>query len=75
MRSLAAFQGNAMKLNEFASCEQSYMFIKNEYIYCTRNPIQIIEDSDNRGSDNRGSTVAIFTKHNRNTMKIDTDMH
>ena len=32
-------------------------FSDNEYNYCAWNPVRIIEGSDNRGSDKRGSTV------------------
>ena len=42
-------------LNEFASCAQCLLMLINNY--CTWNSIQIIEDSDNRSPDNRGSIV------------------
>ena len=39
------------------------MFIKIDYNFWTRNPIRIIEGSDNRGSDNRGSDNQGSTVH------------
>ena len=38
-------------------CTWLLMCTDNEYNYCARIPIQIIEGSDNPGSDNRGSIV------------------
>ena len=37
------------------------VFISNEYSYFAQNSVRIIEDSDNRSSDNQGSTVLAST--------------
>ena len=43
-------------------CAWLLMFIDNEYDYCAWNTIRIIEGSDNRGSDNRESTVRAWRR-------------